>query len=487
MKKKISRGTVIYIIFSIILLFSIWKANNGGDDVILKGSSFRGSGGQITEDEAVYMDEQVDLQRQDRKTASLILNKGTYFVTVHYKSESDENTMVIENQGIPLETVVLSKDAESIITEVTLDSASQQFWCLFQYSGKGTLTLYDVTVSCTGLFYTDIYFEMVVVAFLLLLGYILYQREWTKEEQKKKLIIGMSLVAIAIYATYPYFNDTLWSADDLYYHLLRIEGIKDGLLDGQFPVIIFPNALEGNGYLNCMYPSLFLYIPAMLRLLNVSLMTSYKFLVVMMNMATVGIMYYSVKEFGGSRKAAVLAAFLYTLFPYRFTNIYGRGAIGEAIAMTFFPLLFVGLYHVLCGNRKKWHLLVIAMVALLQSHVLSVLLAAGICIVFGIIYIGKVWREKRYIEIFYSVFWFGILNVWYLIPFLMFYLRGSLWMSSLDWSTFEEYAVNIYTLMKTASFDTYRCYSLGLALLCCAGIGLLYFFLNKISSEKDKW
>ncbi len=61
------------------------------------------------------------------------------------------------------------------------------------------------------------------------------------------------------------------------------------MLDGQFPVVIFPEALAGNGYLNSMYPYLFLYIPAFLRLFGVSLALSYKTLIFLANIATVAI------------------------------------------------------------------------------------------------------------------------------------------------------------------------------------------------------
>ena len=45
-----------------------------------------------------------------------------------------------------------------------------------------------------------------------------------------------------------------------------MEGLKDGILDGQIPVIIMPDGLKGNGYLNAMYPYLFLYIGAFLTM-----------------------------------------------------------------------------------------------------------------------------------------------------------------------------------------------------------------------------
>lgn len=317
--------------------------------------------------------------------------------------------------------------------------------------------------------------------------FMLSRVDWNSKERRKKLVLGFILSGIAIYATYPMFTNTLQHADDLFYHLLRIEGIKDGLLDGQFPVIIFPEALEGNGLLNSMYPSIFLYIPTLLRIARVSLVTSYKFYIFLVNIATVGVSFFSVKSIYKSDKAVVMFAFLYTLCPYRFTNIYARGAMGEVTAMIFFPLLFVGLYHLLVGKKEKWYYTVIAMTGLLQTHILSILLAGIIAVIFGLIYIVKIIKEKRYIEVIKAILGFGILNLRYLIPFTMFYLWGSLWMSSLDWSTFEEYAVTIFSLMQTINLRDFRNYTLGIALFVCIAIAVFYVIVNKIKSEKDKF
>ena len=140
----------------------------------------------------------------------------------------------------------------------------------------------------------------------------------------------------------PLFIQAFAQADDVCYHLLRIEGLKDGMLDGQFPVVIFPEALAGNGYLNSMYPYLFLYIPAFLRLLGVSLALSYKTLIFLANIATVAVIYKVLKSMTPSRYACILGTALYILLPYRFTNIYARGALGETLALTFLPLIIGG-------------------------------------------------------------------------------------------------------------------------------------------------
>ena len=74
------------------------------------------------------------------------------------------------------------------------------------------------------------------------------------------------------------------------------------------------------------------YIPAFLRLLGVSLALSYKTLIFLANIATVAVIYKVLKSMTPSRYACILGTALYILLPYRFTNIYARGALGETLA-----------------------------------------------------------------------------------------------------------------------------------------------------------
>ena len=280
------------------------------------------------------------------------------------------------------------------------------------------------------------------------------------------------LLGIGLAASLPYLNTGLDWAIDLCYHLIRIEGIKDGLLAGQFPVVIYPEAMHGNGYLNCMYPNTLLYIPALLRICGVSMADSFKFLMIVCNFATVFLTYHCARTLGGNRKAALLAALLYSCCPYRFTNLYARGAIGEFLAMTFFPLLFTGLYHVLIGDRKKWGYLVLGMTGLLQTHILSVTLAGIFCVLFGLLYVRQVIAEKRLIEIAKVAVVSVLLNIGFLVPFVDFYKNENLWQSALDIGTFQEYTMNLSGLLGMQTTGDYHILTLGIPLAVCAFIAL---------------
>lgn len=82
---------------------------------------------------------------------------------------------------------------------------------------------------------------------------------------------------VCIYSTILMLLPGMPRGHDLTFHLSRILAIKDGLVTGEFPVKIYPGYIDGYGYANgLLYPDLFLYIPAVMTLLGLKLLTSYK-------------------------------------------------------------------------------------------------------------------------------------------------------------------------------------------------------------------
>lgn len=129
------------------------------------------------------------------------------------------------------------------------------------------------------------------------------------------------------------------------FHLGRIIGIRDGLLSGQFPVRIYPFQYYGAGCESTLfYPDLFLYIPALLCLAGVSLVSAVQIFGIFIHLGAAWIMYYSARKMGGSRTTGMLCSIIYILCRYFGHNLYIRFALGETLAMCFFPLAIAGFY-----------------------------------------------------------------------------------------------------------------------------------------------
>ena len=246
-------------------------------------------------------------------------------------------------------------------------------------------------------------------------------------ERKKlnsNIKIIIALLLLAIFVSYPLFTDYMIWQHDLDFHLKRVENIKDGLLEGQFPVRIHPTLNNKYGYATpTMYPELFLYIPAILRIIGLSLVSSYKILLVLINIIAVFSMFYCVKKISKNNVSGIIAACIFAAANYRLTCLYPRGALGESIAFSFLPLAFLGLYEVFVGNRKNWYLLVIGATGILQSHIISTFLFAILSIVFAIVCAKNIIKEKRFKEIIISLVAVVLLNAWFLIPFAQSYFN----------------------------------------------------------------
>ncbi len=174
-----------------------------------------------------------------------------------------------------------------------------------------------------------------------------------------------------------------------------------------------------------------------------------------------------------------MAALLYTCCPYRYTSIYARGAVGEALAMIFLPLLIAGLYHVLAGQRRKWWMLAIGMTGLLQTHILSMMFGVMLCAIAGILFISRVWREKRFFEIGKAALMTVLLNLWFLVPFVFYFIRGGLWSSALNYSTYSEWSLNLSGVAGVNIAGDYRLLTLGLPTLICGGTAVFWILTRK--------
>lgn len=417
---------------------------------------------------------------------SLTLGKGKYDITLRTNTNEQIKLNVCSNTNPDLYQTTFSGNQKTF----TLELSEKQNGIAFSTEGK-TAVLTNVEIKSGSLLYTDtIFVALCILIFLLLMVYVK-----SKEEAYEKMAIFIVICA-GVVASYPLFTSYLYSGHDLNFHLWRIEGIADGLRSGQFPVRIHPTHNNGYGYITAsVYPELFLYFPAVLRLLGVSLATAYKALLVAMNIMTALIMYYSAKGITKSKLFSVMAAVIYTMSTWRLFCLYPRAAIGEGMAMSFLPLVVLGLYHVLKGDQKKWYILAIAYTCIFQVHVITTVLTAILSVVIALIFVKDCFKEKRYISIFKAIIVTVLLNLWYLIPFIRYYFSLDMVIRQPRVNTeFWQNAIipaelfNIfndsfgYSLLLDRGIKGNMSVSLGFPISVCLICAVAYFIFNK----KDK-
>lgn len=237
---------------------------------------------------------------------------------------------------------------------------------------------------------------------------------------------ALILVITAVFASMPCLWNGLRGGHDLFFHLNRIEGIASALRAGQFPVRIHASTLLGYGYAASeFYPELFLYFPAILRNLGVSLTVCVLVFQMTINFATAFVCYESARGLFGSRRVAVGASVLYTLCVYRLVNLYVRATLGESLAMIFFPLLIWAIVEVLTRDERRWPLLALAMTGIFMSHLLSTMFAVLFCAAASVVCLPRLVRERRRVLAILRAAGVMILcSLWFLVPFLSYARSG---------------------------------------------------------------
>jgi len=256
------------------------------------------------------------------------------------------------------------------------------------------------------------------------------------------LLIG---IVVTIVASIPLFMQGLWqngTGHDIFFHLMRIEGLSQGLASGQFPVKIQPDWYHGYGYATSIfYGDLFLYFPALLYLAGLPLEVAYKLFVILCNAATFYVAYYSIRGIFNKEIESIIAAIWYTLSLYRMIDVYIRHAVGEHTAMIFLPLVGYAMFCLLKEipqTSKGWHLLTIGMSGILQSHIISLEICVGILVVICLIYIKRVFRKETILGFFKAVGATIGINLWFLVPFVDYMKTGSF-----NANTVSEYKMSI--------------------------------------------
>lgn len=250
---------------------------------------------------------------------------------------------------------------------------------------------------------------------------------WDQTERGHKNRRDMAVVlCAAAFACMPLLWRGVYNGHDLFFHLNRIEGIANGLRNGQFPVRIHSSTLMGYGYAAPeFYPELFLYVPALLRNLGVSLYASVRVFEACINLAAALSCYLCVRSLMNSRRAAVGASVLYTLCIYRLVNLYTRATLGESMAMIFFPVVMLGLYEVLRRDNRRWPLLALGMTGVCMSHLLSTLFCALFCAVAALLSAKKLLTEKRRIlAILAAAGVTALCALWFLVPMMQYTADG---------------------------------------------------------------
>lgn len=211
---------------------------------------------------------------------------------------------------------------------------------------------------------------------------------------------------------------------DSSFHLSRANEIYQNLKHGGLFTFIATHCFSQSGVGTFLfYPSVFIYPLALLRFIF-NPITSIWLWVGMFLFLTLLISFYSMLSFSkGNYRRSYFFAIIYTIVPYHLYLGIWNGTMGEFIAYTFLPLVFLGLYKILWENSDKWYILTIGMTLVSYSHILSLYISFGLCLALFILkLVFSSLNKQQFSSLLKAAIVTILLTLWQFIPFITDYL-----------------------------------------------------------------
>lgn len=365
---------------------------------------------------------------QELRTEELVLEKGIYSITVCYHSTNNGQVSVSGDgfgpQSMWAENAELSAQDTKRTYQIWANDPIERFRIRVT-APEGTLAIEEIQIETAA---NSKLYQMICLLLKLLVVNLLAALYCFRDCLRKYSVELVGLAGITLIASVGVLTRYMLPGHDLAFHLLRIEGLKEGLLSGAFPVRIQPNWCNGWGYaVSVMYGDTTLLLPAVMRMVGFTLQTAYKTFVITVNILTAGISFYCFHKICKNRYISLLGSLLYTTAPYRLCCIYIRGAFGEYTAMMFLPLILLGFWYALEEAEdskeygRKYLAPVIGFSGLIQTHILTCQMAAVFIVLLCIVCYKRIFRKKTFLYLAKIVVVTAFLNLWFLVPFVQYF------------------------------------------------------------------
>lgn len=197
------------------------------------------------------------------------------------------------------------------------------------------------------------------------------------------------LALLSLYGVAALFQAPFFDSHDGAFHLIRLHQFHRALTNGQFPVRWAPTLFSGLGYplfvVNYSFPY---YLAELFHLSGLGLYDSFKTVMILTFVISAIAMYQLLRKHF-SPWASLVGAILFTFAPYRFANIFTRGALGESVALTFVPLAFWSTHFLKGSWLKSIAFTTLGFSLLLSSHPAVFLIFFPIIIAYVLIVLGR--------------------------------------------------------------------------------------------------
>ncbi len=456
----------------------------------------------------IYFSDTTNPSGSIMESSCFSLPAGSYQISVYYKSDSDfSNTcsiksLKLDEMSLKTNGAQLFHGLNELQFDVWLYRKSDDLRLIAQYKGPGDLEINGFHIVETNAFRGMALFFVLLISMLIDAVYIYRGKSFSKEDK----LVHVFLLITIIFTAYPLFEDFMPEGGDLIYHLERVEGIKDSLQNGVFPVRISPEWIQGYGYASpIFYGETLLYPAGILRLMGFDVTSSFRIFMFMVSVATVLIAYYGFFGILKSRHAGIVSTFLYCTSIYRNYKVYCTESWGEMFGIMLLPLILYGFYGCLTftenggpkekyGDAKYVYLpLAIGLALLVQSHLLTGELAGFFIILTCILFWKKIIEPKRFWMLAKAAMIAILLSAWFLVPFFDYMLNGNFVIQNVSARTIQSNGLlpaHLLTLFvrqgKNVFYD-----QTGMYLTSAVGVGgvltmiLIYFLYTWFFRKKE--
>lgn len=419
--------------------------------------------GKLLEDgSGMIVDGSSGLSGEAVRYENLSLPAGVYRVELEYETDTDmHNICEVTDNSIYYKNLLTNGEhfysgLSSTSFDMWLKDDSDQLVVKVSFGGQGSMTVKGLRIYETNAMARIRLFLVACTCIIINAVYSLVQRHRKHPFPQKTINVAAGLTAVIIMASYPLMADVIMYGGDTVFHLLRVEGIKDALLTGNFPARIAPEWQQGHGYAaSVFYGETLLYIQAIFRMIGFTVLTSYRMFQFLMVITTVLVSYYCFRKMFGEPYVGLLCSMLYSMSVYRIYKTYQVGAYGETCAILFLPLIAYGFYRVFTEDihakeyKRSWIPLTIGFSGLVQSHMLSGELTGAFTIILCIVLWKRVFRKETFTVLAKTVIYTCIFSGWFLIPFFDYMLTGDFQVQHVSGRTIQERGLYPAHLLRT--------------------------------------
>jgi len=199
---------------------------------------------------------------------------------------------------------------------------------------------------------------------------------------------------------------------------IRLQQLDKCIKDGQIPCRWTADLGYGYGYpMFIFYSPLVYYFMEIFHLVGFSLLTSIKIGFIFSFIFSAITMFIFVKSIWGNLAGLVSSAF-YVYAPFRASDVYSRGAVGEFWALGFFPLILWAILNLIKkpDHKRNSLYLSISVAGLLITHNLSSVAFFPIALIWTFILLFHYKKWKIFHKLLFSIVIAGFLSSFYTIP-----------------------------------------------------------------------